>query len=99
MPQNRGLFYKCNNNTDVKLIKYFLEDNGFRPVKERDQEFSLMWSCSTIKSQVYQALNRYQKVNHFPKSSEITRKDFMYRLLDRMRAIHGKFQTISKALI
>ena len=48
-----------------------------------------MWSCSNIKSQVYQALTRYQKVNHFPKSTEITRKDCMYRLLARMREFHG----------
>lgn len=49
-----------------------------------------MWSCSNIKSQTYQALTRYQKINHFPKSTEITRKDYMYRLLARMREIHGK---------
>ena len=48
-----------------------------------------MWSCSNIKSQVYQGLTRYQKVNHFPKSTEITRKDCMYRLLARMREFHG----------
>lgn len=48
-----------------------------------------MWACSNIKSQVYQSLTRYQKVNHFPKSTEITRKDCMYRLLARMREIHG----------
>ncbi len=35
------------------------------------------------------SLTRYQKINHFPKSTEITRKDCMYRLLARMKEIHG----------
>ena len=48
-----------------------------------------MWACSNIKSQVYQSLTKYQKLNHFPKSTEITRKDCMYRLLAKMRGIHG----------
>jgi hypothetical protein len=48
--QNKGYFYKCNTNADVKLIRYFLEDNGFRECTKRENEFSVYWSCSNIKS-------------------------------------------------
>ena len=34
-------------------------------------------------------MTRYQKINHFPKSTEMTRKDSMYRNLARCREIHG----------
>lgn len=60
-----------------------------------------MWACSNIKSQVYQQLTRYQKVNHFPKSTEITRKDCMYRHLDRLREQLGDkhFKFLPKTFI
>ena len=28
-PLNKGFFYKFNGSTEIKLIKYTLEDNGF----------------------------------------------------------------------
>jgi tubulin polyglutamylase TTLL5 len=34
-------------------------------------------------------MTRYQKVNHWPKTTEMTRKDNMYKHLAQMRAKHG----------
>jgi len=48
-----------------------------------------MWACSNIKSVVYQALGKFQKVNHFPKTTEITRKDCLYKHFAQMRNKHG----------
>jgi tubulin polyglutamylase TTLL5 len=87
---DKGYYYKTYNNAEARLIRYLLEDNGFREATKREHEFTIMWASSNIKSNVYQGLTRYQRVNHFPKSTEITRKDCMYRLLSRMRGIHGK---------
>ena len=36
-----------------------MEDNGFRECTKREQEFTVYWSCSNIKSAVYQALTKY----------------------------------------
>ena len=88
-PADRGYYFTMSSSTDVKLIRYLLEDNGFREVSKRDHEWTVMWSCRNIQSQIYQGLTKYQKVNHFPKSTEITRKDCMYRHLSRMRELHG----------
>jgi len=41
-------------------------------------------------SQIYQYLGPYQKVNHFPSSYELTRKDCMYRNIAKMQATHGQ---------
>lgn len=49
-----------------------------------------MWSCSIMKSNVFQSMSKYQKINHFPKSFELTRKDFMNERIVRMEGIHGK---------
>jgi len=38
---------------------------------------------------VYQGLNKYQRVNHFPKSIELTRKDMISENMGRMNAQFG----------
>lgn len=74
VPPDRGYYFKLHNN-DIKIVRYTLEDNGFKEVKSNGIDWTVMWFCSSIKTQVYQGLTKYQKVNHFPKSNEITRKD------------------------
>ena len=88
-PKDNKLYFKFYNGFDVRLIRYTFEDNGFREVTDRKQEWSVMWACSNIKSVVYQALGKFQKVNHWPKTTEITRKDCLYRHFARMREKHG----------
>ena len=50
-------------------------------------EFSLLWTGSHLKPYVLRGLTEYQKVNHFPRSYEITRKDRLYRNVQRMQQI------------
>lgn len=52
-PQDKGYYYKVNNNSAAKLIRYFMEDNGFRECSKREHEFTIFWSCCNIKSAVY----------------------------------------------
>jgi tubulin polyglutamylase TTLL5 len=89
-PQDKGYYFKFYNGVNVILIRYTFEDNGFREVSDRNQEWSVCWACSNIKQQLYQSLTRNQKVNHFPKSTEMTRKDNMYRHLARLREVFGQ---------
>lgn len=49
-PQDKGYYFKFYNNINVPLIRYTLEDNGFREQSERQQEWSITWACSNIKS-------------------------------------------------
>lgn len=48
-----------------------------------------MWANSTIKLVHYAAIRKYQKVNHFPRSWEMTRKDTMYSHLKKLKDLHG----------
>lgn len=81
-----GFYYRLN--TEVKLIRSTLEDNGFLEANKR-QEWTVLWGNGMFRSQVYEFLTRYQKVNHFPKSHEITKKDCLFKNLTRMRTLHG----------
>ncbi len=80
-PKDLGYYYKMLS--DCKLIKNTLEDNGFRESKSNN--FTLLWSSSAIKPEVYKNLKKYQKVNHFPKSNEITRKDSLYKNICKLQ--------------
>ena len=90
------------HNSDIRIIRYTLEDNGFRENNNpRNQDWLVMWSNSGYKSDIYQNLNKFQKVNHFPRSSELTRKDSMYSRMARMQAMYGDkhFNFIPKTYI
>ena len=76
-------------NWDIKIVRYTLEDNGFREAKENTIDWTVMWYCGSIKTQMYQGLTKYQKVNHFPKSAELWRKDRIWDNMNRMNSIYG----------
>ena len=48
-PADMGFYFKFYNS-DVRLIRYTFEDNGFREVSDRKQDWTMMWACSNIKS-------------------------------------------------
>lgn len=77
-PTDKGYFFKFfNPNTDIKLIRYTLEDNGFREYpytskqntfsnvaisygnKQQEYDWSVMWSCQIMKSNVFQGLKKF----------------------------------------
>ena len=67
--QNDGLLFK-QLKCDGKLIKQTFIENGFQQTEAHD--WNVMWFNSAAKPHVYNDLNEYQKVNHFPNSYEIT---------------------------
>lgn len=88
-PADKGYYFLLRNN-DIKIIRYTLEDNGFKDINDtKSKDWTIFWQVGAIKKPVYEALTRYQKVNHFPFSFYITRKDLMYRQVAKMQEIHG----------
>ncbi|KAL3927573.1 MAG: hypothetical protein SGPRY_002762 [Prymnesium sp.] len=67
------------------------EGRGYREQQEEDTErWHIHWKAGRFKPSEYAAANPAQRVNHFPKTSGITKKDTLLRNLRRMRAIHGQ---------
>lgn len=71
------------------MVKWTLEDNGFREMYNERTEPSLVWTCGSANSSTYTVLGRFQKINHFPNSFEMTRKDSLYRNILRMQKTYG----------
>ena len=87
-PPDRGYYFRLMNS-DTRLIKYLLEDNGFIEVPPNHTGWTISWFGGHAKASDYQTMTRYQRVNRFPKMHEITRKDLMYKNIAKMQSLHG----------
>lgn len=64
-------------------------NNGFSATDSHD--WNCLWINSSGKSYLYENLNRYQKINHFPHSYELTRKDRLAYNIGKMQARYGGY--------
>jgi tubulin polyglutamylase TTLL5 len=78
---NQELLYKILRG-ETRLVRSVLEANGFQATESHD--WNVLWSNSACKGYIYEGLNEYQKINHFPSSNEITRKDKLCQNVVRM---------------
>ncbi|KAM5129645.1 tubulin polyglutamylase TTLL5 isoform 2-T2 [Mantella aurantiaca] len=74
--------------TDSRLVRNILSAHGFQEVNANSNDFNLMWTGSHIKPHLLRNLASFQRVNHFPRSYELTRKDRLYKNVQRMQQIH-----------
>uniref|UniRef100_A0A8B9T6L6 Tubulin--tyrosine ligase-like protein 5 n=1 Tax=Anas platyrhynchos TaxID=8839 RepID=A0A8B9T6L6_ANAPL len=75
--------------TDSRLVRSILTAHGFHEVHPSSSDYNLMWTGSHLKPYLLRSLTDIQKVNHFPKSYELTRKDRLYKNVSRMQLAHG----------
>ncbi|KAK1793252.1 hypothetical protein P4O66_011634, partial [Electrophorus voltai] len=99
--------------TESRLVRGILVNHGFHEVEHHaltivhpnSNDFNLMWTGSHLKTYLLRTLQDFQKVNHFPKytnlllfciystrstwSYELTRKDRLYKNIQRMQQAHG----------
>ncbi|NWR71244.1 TTLL5 polyglutamylase, partial [Centropus unirufus] len=75
--------------TDSRLVRSILTAHGFHEVHPNSSEYNLMWTGSHLKPYLLRSLTDIQKVNHFPRSYELTRKDRLYKNVSRMQLAHG----------
>jgi len=54
------------------------------------QDFCVQWSGPGMKDPGYANLHEHQRVNHFPGSTELTRKDSMFLHLNEMAEVFGR---------
>ncbi|XP_064231119.1 tubulin polyglutamylase TTLL5 isoform X5 [Aotus nancymaae] len=75
--------------TDSRLVRSILTAHGFHEVHPSSTDYNLMWTGSHLKPFLLRTLSKAQKVNHFPRSYELTRKDRLYKNIIRMQHTHG----------
>ncbi|VDD85599.1 unnamed protein product [Enterobius vermicularis] len=75
--------------TNQLLVKTILYSYGFEQCSERNPNVNLIWSASHLSPYTLRSLGPWQRVNHFPRSSELTRKDKLYENVARARRLFG----------
>jgi len=78
------------NSSGIVLVHAMFKCHGFR--QTRKDNFNVMWTSAHLKSYVFQGLRPHQKVNQFPRSYEVTRKDSLARNMGRMVELHGQWE-------
>jgi hypothetical protein len=58
--------------------------NGGFEMMERGSNFNLVWTGYTTIDDIVQ-LNKYQKINHFPNSMNLGRKDLLWTNMARLK--------------
>ena len=84
--QVRG-FKKCSDSTEIyyklfktdeRIVKTIFEFNGsieIGMIRTEGHSWNVLWTNCYSQAYMYEGLNEFQKINHFPSISEITRKD------------------------
>lgn len=88
--KERGLYFCFFNAVEFLVVKHAFKTAGFKQTSSNEQQ---QWNClwgKRLKAEDYGKLNEYQKVNHFPSSFELGRKDTLHRNLSRMRRLFPK---------
>ena len=75
-----------------------LKNAGFRIVGPNSSKWNVMWTGQTKPEHLKDA-TRYQKINHFPQSFQIGRKDLMWKNLSRMRRVFPEYNFCPKTYL
>ncbi len=86
---------------DCRLLRTLLQSHGFSETPAISPEFNLLWTNVHVKPTELKSLLDFQRVNHFPKSYELTRKDRLAQNIRRMQYLkgHSHFDIIPKSFV
>lgn len=82
----RELVYKMHKS-EGRLVRSVLELAGFTVTDSHD--WNVLWAGTAPQPYHYDGLHEYQRINHFPGSTELTRKDSLAANLGRMQDRFG----------
>lgn len=87
--------------SDCRLLRTLLKSHGFSEVPSISNDYNLLWTTTHIKPMDIKSLTEFQRVNHFPKSYELTRKDRLANNIKRMQSLKGMqhFDIIPKTYV
>eukprot|EP00762_Andalucia_godoyi_P000091 ANDGO_02429.mRNA.1 hypothetical protein len=61
----------------------------FDETKDHEQTWNLWWKTARFTKSQISSCNPFQRINHFPGTIEITRKDLLHRNMRKMKGIYG----------
>lgn len=83
-----NLTYKIYK-TDCKLLKTILNSHGFQECQSYSKDYNLLWTGGHVRPYSLRTMGEFQKINHFPRSYELTRKDRLFKNIQKMQQLKG----------
>lgn len=91
--QKRPKIFRLNDNgIGPEVVRDVLLDRGWEEFVEgesEDYDWNLWWRTNRFRHCDYTHLMPWQRLNHFPKTVAITKKDTLARNMRRMRGVYG----------
>ncbi|CAI5450987.1 unnamed protein product [Caenorhabditis angaria] len=75
--------------SDSKLIRTMLHGHGFMQCSSKNPNVNVIWSGAPMKNIRMRDLMPWQRLNQFPRSTELTKKDRLYENIERSKSIFG----------
>ena len=85
--QGDELVYKLYH-AEARLVRSVLEQAGFSPTESHD--WNILWAGTVPQRYLFEGLLEHQKINHFPGSEELTRKDRLYANVSKLMDKFGR---------
>lgn len=91
------------NNSGIKVVNNIFASHGFSLQTKLNSNLNMIWLSASVavKRRIYTSVQKHQKINSFPASSAITRKDELYRNFLKMKELFGakEFNYLPKSYI
>ena len=96
---NMTLGFKISETTHIyNSVVNSLKTGGCRIVGPNSSKWNVMWTGQTKPEHLKEA-TKYQKINHFPQSFQVGRKDMMWKNLSRMRRVFPEYNFCPKTYL
>ena len=83
-----NLTYRLTQS-DTWLVNSLLTSHGLSEVSHNSNDFNLLWTGSHPRPHTFSSMKYYQRVNHFPRSYELTRKDRLFKNVAKFQHTYG----------
>lgn len=93
METEKRFVFRLNDSGDGPDVvrQVFLERGWieFDAKTQQPNDWNMWWRTSRFRNCDFEHIMSWQRLNHYPKTNGLTRKDSLARNLKRMRAVHG----------
>ncbi|XP_002738538.1 uncharacterized protein LOC100373878 [Saccoglossus kowalevskii] len=87
---NNSFVFRLDNGPEA--VRMALLERGwieFEEGENEEHEWNLWWKTTRFRLSDYNDILPWQRINHFPKTTAITKKDSLSRTMRRMRGVYG----------
>ncbi|XP_074654563.1 uncharacterized protein LOC141908414 [Tubulanus polymorphus] len=91
--QERPLVFRLNDGGGPDLVRQVFLERGWveydEQTSQNENEWNIWWKTARFRISDSENIKPWQRLNHYPKTTALTKKDTLARNLKRMKGIYG----------